>query len=222
MDITAASNVDFKCTKMTRTKPKPKVQSLTIQEDENEMVPNKLIAQFKDESTQTKPETQVQDDLIQIKSETQLATISVHENEIKNSVCSTKVKSTKKQKNQPKPKQTKLNQTPKTKRATAQNPINVREQSKSQAENIIQFLNSLPNNEFNMLNLKREQRQSKETREIIEYLETASLPDYRSFASHTMNKSKDFLLIENILVHINHRLWKKFGDTSTCHSRDLG
>ena len=29
-----------------------------------------------------------------------------------------------------------------------------------------------------------------------------------------MNKSKDFLLIENILVHINHRLWKRFGDIS--------
>ena len=195
LDITAASNVDFKCTKMTRTKPKHKVQSLTIQEDETEKAPNKPIPQFKEGSTQTKSE-------------------SLNENEMRQNVCSTKVESKKKQEKQPKPKQTKLNQTPKAKRTTAQDPINIGQQSKSQAENIIQFLNSLPNNEFNIVNLKREQRQSEEIRDIIKYLETDTLPENKSYASQIMNKSKDFLLIENILVHINHRLWKKFGDIS--------
>ena len=240
LDITAASNVDFKCTKMTRTKQKPKVQSLTIQDSENEMAPNKPIPQVKDESTQTKsktqckekstqtkPEAQYKEESTQTKSETQFkegstqmesesksTTISVNESEMKQNVCSTKIKSKKKQKNQSKPKQTKLNKTLKAKMTTAQDPKSVGEQSKSQAENIIQFLNSLPNNDFNLVNLKREQRQSKEITDIIRYLEADTLPENKSYASQIMNKSKDFLLIENILVHINHRLWKKFGDIS--------
>ena len=138
---------------MNRTKSKPKVQSLTIQEDETEKAPNKPIPQVKEESTQTK-------------SEAQSITLRVNDNEMRQNVCSTKVKSKKKQ---PKPKQTKLNQTPKAKRTTAQDQINVGQQSKSQAENIIQFLNSLPNNEFNIVNLKREQRLSKEITDIISF-----------------------------------------------------
>ena len=94
MQCTAASNVDFKCTKMTRTKPKPIVQSLTIQEDETEKAPNKPIPQLKEESTQTK-------------SETQSITLGVNENEMRQNVCSTKVESKNEHKNQPKPKQTK-------------------------------------------------------------------------------------------------------------------
>ena len=214
LDITAASNVDFKCTKMTRTKPKPKVQSLTIQDYENEMAPNKPITQVKENSTQTKSSTQLKEESTQMESETKSTTISIKDNEMKQNVCSTKEKSKKKQKNQLKPKQTKLNKTLKAKMTTAQDPKSVGEQSKSQAENIIQFLNSLPNNDFNIVNLKREQRQSKEITDIIRYLETDTLPENKSYASQIMNKSKDFLLIENILVHINHRLWKKFGDIS--------
>ena len=198
LDITAASNVDFRSTKMTRTKRRQTIQSLSlsdspsVQHTTNEQ--HDRVTRYKEESTQTKPEAHS-------------TTFSLNGNEMERTVYSTKVESTKKQKRQ-------SNQTNKAKRTIPQDPKPVGEQSKSQAENIIQFLNSLPNNEFNIVNLKREQRQSKETREIIEYLETESLPDNRSYASQIMNKSKDFLLIENILVHINHRLWKKFGDIS--------
>ena len=94
------------------------------------------------------------------------------------------------------------------------NPTSIEDQSKSQTENILHFLNSLPQNEFNVTSLKREQRLSRETRELIEYLEKDILPEQKHFASQIMNKSKDFLLIENVLVHINHRLWKKYGDIS--------
>ena len=212
---------------MTRTKPKPRVQTLTIQDYETEMAPNKPItqvkenstqtkseAQYKEESTQTKSETQLKDKSTQMESETKSRTIIINDNEMRQNVCSTKVKSKKKQKNQSKPKQTKLHKTLKAKMTTAQDTKSVGQQSKSQAENIIQFLNSLPNNDFNIVNLKREQRQSKEITDIIRYLETDTLPENKSYASQIMNKSKDYLLIENILVHINHRLWKKFGDIS--------
>ena len=206
LDITAASNVDFRSTKMTRTKRKRTIQSLTLSEPSasvqhatNEQ--QDRVTHYKEESTQTKPEPHS-------------TTFYLNGNEMERTVYSTKVDSTKKQKRPSKPKQPQSNQTNKAKRTTSQDPKPVAEQSKSQAENIIQFLNSLPNNEFNIVNLKREQRASLETRDIIDYLERDVLPDNNSYASQIMNRSKDFLLIENILVHINHRLWKKFGDIS--------
>ena len=206
LDITAASNVDFRSTKMTRTKRRRTIQSLTLSEPSpsvqhatNEQ--QDRVTHYKEESTQTKPEPHS-------------TTFSLNGNEMERTVYSTKVDSTKKQKRPSKPKQPQSNQTNKAKRTTSQDPKPFGEQSKSQAENIIQFLNSLPNNEFNIVNLKREQRASLETRDIIDYLERDVLPDNNSYASQIMNRSKDFLLIENILVHINHRLWKKFGDIS--------
>ena len=126
---------------MTRTKPKPKVQSLTIQDYETEMAPIKPLSQvreestqtksetqYKEESTQTQTETQVKEKSTQMESETKSTTISINDNEMRQNVCSTKVRSKEKQKNQSKPKQTKLNKTLKAK-ITAQGPKSVGKQN---------------------------------------------------------------------------------------------
>ena len=200
LDITSAKDVDFKCTKVTRNIQSERVQGITFQDNS---VQTPQIIPLERKMTNVSTQTQVEQPFIT----KPLAEPTVTEN-----VCST---TDKPKRNEPvsKPK-TRSHKPPKPTKTSIPDDKTFQNQSKSQAENIINFLNSLPNSDFNVVNLKREQRLSRQTRDIIDYLEKDILPDNNAFASQIMNKSKDFLLIENVLVHINHRLWKKFGDIS--------
>ena len=200
LDITSAQDVDFKCTNVTRTIKSETVQGITFQDNS---VQTPQTAPLTMKVTNVSTQTQI---------EKPLTTKPLVEPTPTETVCST---TDKPKRNETVSKQkTRSNKPQKPTKNSAPDDKTFQDQSNSQAENIINFLNSLPNSDFNVVSLKREQRLSRETRDIIDYLEKDILPDNSTFASQIMNKSKDFLLIENVLVHINHRLWKKFGDIS--------
>ena len=72
-----------------------------------------------------------------------------------------------------------------------------------------QMLDKIPDTSINSTLLKEEQRRDTEQIPIIDFLEKGDLPVKSTEATRIRNKAQQFLLLDNILVHISPTSWRK-------------
>ena len=87
-------------------------------------------------------------------------------------------------------------------------------QTFDQLKDIVHMINSIPDNDITLTTLKRAQRQDKDLQDLIMYLQTDELPEDEALAKTILKRQTDYLLIQDVLVHVSLTAWRKFGQVA--------